>query len=182
VPSVPYLRLFEISIGNNSSPHARHHQNIITSHTTFLFTQFTQTITSTLPTLILWPNPIPPSLHSNHPAALFVYCIRAYRIRTPSVPAALPIVPYAYPLICSSHQHYSYKSMLKFLPDPHIARIMRFVAYGINSNSNGHPPSSLPHVIHLVSLLDSQIRGCRASGGVLRFESRTRHVMIVYIP
>jgi len=44
------------------------------------------------------------------------------------------------------------------------------------------PFPSLPHVVHLVSLLDSQIRGCRASGGVLGFESRTRHVMFIYIP
>jgi hypothetical protein len=124
MPSVPYLCLFEFLIGNNSSCHARHHQNIIiTSHTTFLFTQFTQTITSTLPTLILWPNPIPPSLHLNHPAALFMYCIQAYRICTPSVTATLAIVPYTYPLICSSHRHYLYKSMLKFLPDRHIASI-----------------------------------------------------------
>ncbi|KIM77341.1 hypothetical protein PILCRDRAFT_623453 [Piloderma croceum F 1598] len=59
----------------------------MTSHTTFLFSRFTQTITSTLPTLI--------SL-----SAFFAYCIR---IRAPSAPAALAIVPSTYPPICSLH-------------------------------------------------------------------------------
>jgi len=66
--SVPYLRLFEILIGNNSSRHARHHQNIIIkSHTTFLFSRFTFYSSNTHS----WLNPILPLLHSNHPAALF---------------------------------------------------------------------------------------------------------------
>ena len=72
------------------------------------------------------------------PTAFFAYCIRTYRICAPSVPAALAIVPYTYPLVCLPHQHHClYKSTSKFLPDPHKARIMRFTACGINSSSNG---------------------------------------------
>ena len=155
---------------------------ITTSHATFLFPQFTQTITSTLPTLISWLNPIPPSLHSNLPATFFMYCIRAYRIHAPSAPTTLAIVPHAYPLICSLHQHCSYhKSTLKFLPTTipvyHVFRSMQH-----QFMFKWTPSPSLPHVVHLVTLFSSQIRGCQASGGVLGFESRTRHVMFVYIP
>ena len=166
------LRLFEILIGNNSSRHTchtHHHQNIIPPashfHSRHICTIF---------------NPLHhiPSLHSNLPAAIFAYCIRSYRICAPSVPATLTIVPYTYPLICLPHQCYSYKSTSKFLPDPHIACIMCFTARCINQVQM----DAFAFIIHLITLLDSQIRGCRASGGVLRrFESHTRHVMLVYI-
>src|SRR5882762_1261309 len=71
---------------------------IILSHTTFLFPQFAQTTTSTLPTLISWPNPTPP-LHSNLPTFL-AHGIRASRIRAPPTPAAL-----AEAQLCLTHTH-----------------------------------------------------------------------------
>jgi hypothetical protein len=113
-----------------------------------------------------------------------MYYIRAYRIRTPSAPAALAIVPYAYPLVCSPHQRCSYhKSTPKFLP----ATISAYSTYHAFRSMRHQfkfkrtPSPSLPHVVHLVTRLGSQIRGCRASGGVLGFESRTHHVTFVYI-
>ena len=105
---------------------------------------------------------IPPSLHSNHPTALFVYCIRAYRICAPSVPAALAIVPYAYSLVCSSHQHYSYN--VEILAQSTHSTYHAFRSIRHQFKFKWTPSPSLPHVVHLVSLLDSQIRGCRASG------------------
>jgi hypothetical protein len=111
-----------------------------------------------------------------------MYCIRAYRIHAPSAPTTLAIVPHAYPLICSPHQHCSYhKSTLKFLPTTipvyHVFRSMQHQFMFKRT-----PSPSLPHIVHLVTLFGSQIRGCRASGGVLGFESCTHHVTFVYIP
>ena len=89
-----------------------------------------------------------------------MYCIRAYRIHAPSAPTTLAIVPHAYPLICSPHQHCSYhKSTLKFLPTTipvyHVFRSMQH-----QFMFKWTPSPSLPHVVHLVTLFSSQIRGC----------------------
>jgi len=71
---------------------------IILSHTTFLFPQFAQTTTYTLPTLILQPNPTPP-LHSNFPTFL-AHGIWSSRIHAPPAPTAL-----AEAQLCLTHTH-----------------------------------------------------------------------------
>ena len=71
---------------------------IIMTHMTFLFSQFTQIITYTLPTLIPWPNPILQSLHLNLPAALFIYCIWAYHVH-----AHATFLPLACTCNCAFH-------------------------------------------------------------------------------
>ena len=67
---------------------------IITSHMTFLFSRFTQTITGILPTLVLIHGQILSHHHCTQIAAFFMHCIQAYHIHAPSMPTALAIVPY----------------------------------------------------------------------------------------
>ena len=73
---------------------------------TFQFLRFTQIITSTLPTLISWLKPIQPSLHSNLPAAFFIYCIWAYDVLAPFTPAAF------LPLACTCNSAFFAASVL----------------------------------------------------------------------
>jgi len=77
---------------DNSSRHARHHQNIIiTSHTTFLFSRFT----STLPNTHFVAKSYPAIITFKPSCCLICVLHLSYRIRAPSAPAALAIVPYA---------------------------------------------------------------------------------------